>query len=104
MVYVDDMKAKFGRMIMCHMIADTEAELHAMADRIGVARRWHQGDHYDIALSKKTSAIAFGALEITQRQCGAMVSRRRATGLLGAPGDAVEWLKARFAERQKLCA
>lgn len=24
------------------MIADTEAELHAMADRIGVARRWYQ--------------------------------------------------------------
>ncbi len=25
MVYVDDMKAKFGNMIMCHMIADTSS-------------------------------------------------------------------------------
>jgi hypothetical protein len=42
MVYVDDMRAKYGRMVMCHLIADTDAELHAMAKAIGVARRWHQ--------------------------------------------------------------
>ena len=41
-VYVDDMRANFGRMKMCHMIADTIDELHTMADRIGVARRWFQ--------------------------------------------------------------
>lgn len=41
-IYVDDMKAGYGRMVMCHMLADSEDELHAMADRIGVARRWHQ--------------------------------------------------------------
>lgn len=41
-VYVDDMRAPFGRMKMCHMVADSDAELHAMAARIGVARRWHQ--------------------------------------------------------------
>ena len=56
-VYVDDMRAPFGRLVMCHMIADTPAELHAMADRIGVARKWFQnkgsGPHYDIALSKR---------------------------------------------------
>ena len=55
-VYVDDMYkhalGRYGRMKMSHMIADTSEELHAMAARIGVEKRWYQGDHYDIALSK----------------------------------------------------
>jgi hypothetical protein len=73
-VYVDDMRARFGRMVMCHMVADTLDELHAMADRIGVARRWYQGPptgrwpHYDIALSKRALAVAAGALPIRQRE------------------------------------
>jgi len=74
-VYVDDMRAPYGRLIMCHMIADSDEELHAMAERIGVARRWHQkpgpGSHYDIALSKRALAVAAGALEITWRQAEA---------------------------------
>lgn len=90
-VYVDDMRAKFGRMVMCHMIADTEAELHAMADQIGVDRRWYQGDHYDIALSKRAKAVEFGAAEVTWRQLGCMHRRRIATGQLGSPDDAIAW-------------
>lgn len=72
-VYVDDMRAKFGRMIMCHMVADTLEELHAMADKIGVARKWYQGPpktrhpHYDISLSKRAQAVYFGAKEIRWR-------------------------------------
>jgi hypothetical protein len=61
-VYVD---AKFvpkhvrGRVyVMCHMIADTDEELHAMADKIGVLRKWFQGDHYDITQSKRVLAIS----------------------------------------------
>lgn len=73
-VFVDDMKAPFGRMVMCHMIAHTDAELHAMADRIGIARKWFQGDHYDIALSKRALAVRFGAHQITWRQCGCMAA------------------------------
>jgi len=67
-VYVDDVRLPFWRMVMCDMWADTDDELHAMADRIGVARRWFQQPpkaswkHYDIALSKKALALASGAI------------------------------------------
>jgi hypothetical protein len=100
-VYVDDMRASFGRMIMCHMIADSDAELHAMALRIGVARKWWQspantsGSHYDIALSKRSLAIEAGAIAITMRQAAAMNYRRRHTGMLGSPGQAVDWMLER---------
>lgn len=104
-VYVDDMKAKYGRMVMCHMLADTDEELHAMAARIGVARRWWQspektsGSHYDIALSKRALAVAAGAMEITLRQAGTMNMHRRATGRLGTPQEAEAWLASRQATR-----
>ncbi|MEO8021117.1 DUF4031 domain-containing protein [Polaromonas sp.] len=105
-VYVDDMKAKFGRMVMCHMLADTDDELHAMAARIGVSRRWHQAppkhdSHYDIALSMRAKAVAAGAVEITWRQAGCMTVRRRATGALGSPAEAVEWVRSRMDKKEK---
>lgn len=92
-VYVDNMRARYGRMVMCHMIGDDEQELHVMAERIGIARRWYQGDHYDICLSKKALAVAAGAVEITLRECAAMNVRRRVTGELGSPCDAESWAK-----------
>ena len=38
-VYDDQPVHRFGRMTMCHMIADSRDELFAMVDRIGVDRR-----------------------------------------------------------------
>lgn len=108
-VYVDDMHqyeaGQYRRMKMSHMIADTDEELHAMADRIGVQRKWfqHPGSpqrHYDIALSKRALAVAAGAIEITWRQAGAMTRRRRVTGALGSPADAEQWQADRIAERR----
>jgi hypothetical protein len=67
-VYVDDVRLPFGRMIMCHMWADSTDELLAMADRIGVQRKWLQQPpkvswvHFDISLAKKEQALAAGAL------------------------------------------
>lgn len=71
-VYVDNMKASFGRMKMCHMVADTTEELLAVADKIGVQRKWiqHAGtykEHFDIAMTKRALAVEAGAIEITMR-------------------------------------
>ena len=81
-VYVDNMRAPFGRMTMCHMVADSDDELHAMANAIGVARRWHQKpgtpqSHYDICTSKRTAAVAAGAIEVDLRFVAMLVRRKR---------------------------
>lgn len=72
-VYVDNMRAKYGRMTMCHMIADTTSELLAMADAVGVQRKWIQRvgtheEHFDVCLDKRRRAVERGAIEITQRE------------------------------------
>ena len=94
-VYVDDMKAEFQsrhapgrRYVMSHMIADTDDELHAMADKIGVARKWFQRDHYDITQSKKALAIKHGARAITLREIAYMANNRRAGYPMGTPETA----------------
>ncbi len=70
-VYVDNYRAPFRNMIMCHMMADTIEELHAMAKNIGLRRAWFQnkrsGCHYDIAQTTKGKALICGAVEI---ECG----------------------------------
>lgn len=79
-VYVDSMNAKFGRMVMCHMLADSTDELLAMADKIGVQRKWIQSkgtykEHFDISLSKKKLALQHGAKELTRREMGSRLNR-----------------------------
>lgn len=108
-VYVDNMfemaTGEVGRMRMSHMIADTDDELHAMADLIGVARRWHQApplhdSHYDVSLGARGRAVASGAVEISMRVCAAMVWLRRAGHFMGSPGDALaRWAAMRRPER-----
>lgn len=87
-VYVDDMyrypMGRYRGMKMSHMIGTDEAELHAMAVKLGV-RRWYQGNHYDISLAKRAQAVALGAVEITLRQCGIMVANRDAGYPMGTP-------------------
>jgi len=76
-VYVDDMwkypLGYFRGMKMSHMVADSTEELLAMADRIGVQRKWIQNpgttrEHFDICYSKRLRAVAFGAVEISMRE------------------------------------
>lgn len=51
----------------CHMMADTEEELHKMAQKIGMRREWFQGPphsrypHYDLTRERRARALANGA-------------------------------------------
>lgn len=96
-VYVDASVWSFGRMTMCHMIASTPDELHAMADRIGVARRWYQGPgkrasfpHYDICKTKRAAAVAAGAVEVDRRQLNLAMREIRAR-IVADPTFAASW-------------
>lgn len=81
-VYVDKQRNPFRGMVMCHMLADTEAELHAMADRLGARRAWYQADastpHYDIPWPRRAEAVNLGALEIDRRQTVTIIRKIRA--------------------------
>jgi hypothetical protein len=76
------MKAGFGRMVMCHMVADSTAELLAMVDQIGVQRKWIQkvgtyAEHFDICKSKRALAVAAGAIEIGWRDLALKFREKR---------------------------
>jgi hypothetical protein len=57
-------------MIMCHMMADSLDELHAMAEKIGMQRKWFQQGkypHYDICKQTRKLAVSNGALEVSSK-------------------------------------
>ena len=64
--------AKYGHR-WSHLWCDpgAEAELHVLAGRIGLKRSWYQlhrlFDHYDITPSKRTLALAAGAIPVNLR-------------------------------------
>ena len=57
----------------CHMWADTEAELHEMAAKIGMKREWYQPKktaapgHYDLVPTRRAAALSAGAQEMSLR-------------------------------------
>lgn len=73
MVYIDDAYKQYKGYTMCHLVADTEEELHNFALTIGLKREWYQCKpnkipHYDVSLLKRALAVQRGAKEITQKQ------------------------------------
>lgn len=82
MVYVDSAFIPFRRMLMCHMIADTLPELHAMAQRIGMKLEWFQVNasfpHYDVAKGRRAKAIEYGAIVLPRAEYVAKVQALRA--------------------------
>lgn len=76
-VYVDNLKMSRrpvrGIYWWCHLMADTDAELHAMARRIGLAHSWIQRKpnmppHYDLIATRRRAAVEAGAIEVTSRE------------------------------------
>ena len=81
-VYVGAAEWPFGRMMMAHMTADSTEELLAMADAIGVQRKWIQysgtyKEHFDICKSKRAKAVKFGAIEVDHYQESEMLAKKR---------------------------
>jgi hypothetical protein len=76
-VYVDGMVHHGSRGRWCHMWSENLDELHAMADKIGLKRRWFQNHplhpHYDLVMSKRRLAIQNGAVACSEREMGRMI-------------------------------
>ncbi len=55
----------------CHMVAESEQELHEFAARLGLSRSWFQNKHrnpllwhYDLTANKRKQALRLGAKEV----------------------------------------
>lgn len=98
MIYVDEL-AKWGEIIgyhgkdaaqaervgarnghmWCHLFADEAdcEELHAFAKRLGMRRDWFQDNHYDLVLSMRNKAVAFGAKQLSRAESVAVWKAQR---------------------------
>ena len=69
-VYIDDAVQAWRGQRWAHLMADTLAELHAMAAQLGIPRRAFQnkasGAHYDVPAPLREQAIALGARAISR--------------------------------------
>jgi hypothetical protein len=68
----------------CHLLADTQDELHTIAAQLGVPRRFFQEHpwrwHYDLPAHLRDQAIGFGAVELSMREVAELLRRHRADG------------------------
>lgn len=66
----------------CHLLADTRDELHAMAEALGIPRRFFQDHpvrwHHDLPAPLRPRALALGAIEVTRGEVVALLRARRA--------------------------
>jgi len=94
-VYVDNARipARAGNITgrWSHLTADTQEELHAFAERIGLRRAWFQDRcksplcrqpcvhwHYDVTEGRRQAALAAGAVDMDIRKWAELVRARRA--------------------------
>jgi Protein of unknown function (DUF4031) len=84
-VYVDEPVWEWRGRRWCHLLADTEEELHAFAAELGLRRAWFQHkperpwqDHYDLPEEVRREAVRAGAVEVDMRQVARHLRVRRA--------------------------
>jgi hypothetical protein len=84
--YVDSVRSYPGSGLryseFCHLLADSRAELHSMADSLGIPRRFFQDHpwrwHHDLPAHLRARAVELGAVEVGMHEVGALLHRRRA--------------------------
>ena len=70
---MDNVRIPYRGMLMSHMTADTLDEIHEMADRLEIFRKYFQYPpktrfpHYDIPVDRRERALAFGAHAVDRR-------------------------------------
>ncbi|MCW2540725.1 MAG: hypothetical protein JWN95_2450 [Frankiales bacterium] len=83
--YVDSLRAYpdagLRHTHFCHLLADEAGELHAMADALGMPRRFFQEHpwrwHYDLPAPMRAEAIELGAREVDMHFIGLLLRNRR---------------------------
>ncbi len=90
-VYVDSMRGCISNKNWkwkqcCHLVADTEKELHQFAKILYLKRSWFQNKttpHYDLTVGKRKLAIAKGAIAISDKKLVEMIRKyRRQNGIV----------------------
>ena len=86
-VYVDNLRPcmpnRFWRYKQaCHLLADTEEELHQFAEKIYLKRAWFQQKsrripHYDLTAGKRRLAVAKGAIPLSDDEFVERIRRFR---------------------------
>lgn len=66
-VYVDKARWPYRGKLYCHMIADSDDELERFARCLGLRPEWKDKEHYDLAPSKRRTALKLGAVELAAR-------------------------------------
>ncbi|OLT53462.1 DUF4031 domain-containing protein [Cellulosimicrobium sp. CUA-896] len=90
-VYVDPPAWPAHGTLFSHLVSDASlAELHGLADRIGLSRRAFDLDHYDVAAERYDDAVAAGAVPVSGRE----LARRLGSSGLRVPGRARRAAKA----------
>lgn len=73
-----------------HLTADTVEELHALADRIGLALSWFQDHpthpHYDLTKARRAAALLAGAVFVPAREQAKKRLAARRSGTEHVPG------------------